>query len=548
LAFVLMLTAGAGRAADAQIPAFSDPQVSGPAPAGQAATLTYANRPVVELRAQVLTRMPAERAAAAAQTLDKLVARGVTSPVSTRRVGDAIAILVGDEMVVAIVPADVDFLAGETIESTAIRAAGRLLVALEEAEESRAPRRLVWASAQALGITVVLCALLWLIRRLERGSSALVRRAAERQSGPAWGGEAMRVTRLPQVMHRLATFLLRLIAMVLVYLWFAFVLRRFPYTRPWGESLRELLLAQLAGLGAGFIRALPGLLTVAIIILISRWASKAVRLLFDAVQQGRLSLPGVHRDTALLMRRLVLVLVWLFAAALAYPHVPGSESAGFKGISIFVGVILSLGSTSVVQHLMSGLVLTFSRAVHVGDFARIGDVEGTVVQLGALAMKVRTPYGEEVTIPNAVVVSQTATNYSDVSATRAAFLATSVTIGYDTPWRQVEALLLIAAQSTPGVRQTTRPVVLRTALEDYYIKYTLLVLPEDPCRRIDLLDQIHARILDVFNEYNVQIMSPHYVTDPSGAKVVPRGQWFAPPASPAGTADRAPAADGSLPS
>jgi small-conductance mechanosensitive channel len=202
---------------------------------------------------------------------------------------------------------------------------------------------------------------------------------------------------------------------------------------------------------------------------------------------------------------------------------------------VFVGVVVSLGSSGVVQHLMSGLMLTFARAVRVGDFARIGDVEGTVLQIGALATKIRTPIGEEITIPNAVVVSQTTTNYSSAPGVIVPQLTTSVTIGYDTPWRQVEALLIDAARATPGVRSQPAPYVWRVALEDFYVKYRLLVSPENPCDRLATLDRLHARILDAFNEHGVQIMSPHYLGDPRDKKVVAPANWYDAPAEPPGT-------------
>ena len=266
----------------------------------------------------------------------------------------------------------------------------------------------------------------------------------------------------------------------LVYLWLAYVLRRFPYTRPWGESLRALLVTQLSAFGATIVDAAPGLFAVALIMVAARWASKAVALLFDAVERGRVSLPGVYPDTAPPTRRLVIAGVWMSALAMAYPYIPGSGTDGVKGMSVFIGVILSFGSAGVIQHLVSGLMLTYARAAHVGDFARIGEVEGTILQIGPIATKMRTPIGEEVTIPNAVVVSQTLTNYSIGSGESAAYLPTSVTIGYDTPWRQVEALLLAAARRTTGLRATPPATVWRVSLDDFYVKYTLLVTPEDP--------------------------------------------------------------------
>lgn len=527
----LMVVCALTGSARAQAPVFSDPEVSGPAPPDRAATLTYLNRPLVELRAQVLSRMPVQRAAAAVHALDEIVARGVASPVSARNVGGAFVIAVGGESVLVIVPADVDVLAGETLEGVANETVFRLRVALAEAVEARAPGQLLWGIVQSAAVTGLLFVLLWSLRRLDRIASGAIVRAAERRMGRSWSGQAMRITHLPHVLQGGTTAALGGSALVLTYLWLAFILRRFPYTRPFGESLRQLLFSQVALLGAAVLDAMPRLFTVALIILAARWAAKALTLLFNAVEQGRVSLPGIYPDTAVPTRRLLIVLLWLAALGMAYPYIPGSDSSGVKGISLFIGVVVSLGSTGVVQHLMAGLTLTFARAMRVGEFARIGDVEGTILQIGALATKVLTPLGEEITIPNAVVMSQMTTNYSRGAGTEAALLSTSVTIGYDTPWRQVESLLLLAAQQTAGVCQAPRPIVRRVSLEDYYVKYSLLVLPEDPCRRVEVLDMLHARILDSFNEHGVQIMSPHYMADPAAPKIVPRSDWYAAPAS-----------------
>lgn len=520
--------------AHAQPPPSSTTESSEVAPAGQAVTLTYARRPIVTFRAQVLGRMPAERANAARRALDDLVARGVTSPVAMRDVGGALMLFVGGEAVVAILPGDVDLLAGETLEQTADAAASRLQVALAEATEMRAAGRLLRAVAEAAAVTAALFVLLWSLLRLNRFAARQLAAVAERRIAGTWSGEAARATHVPYLLQRVVSLAVVAAAAVLTYLWLAFVLRRFPYTRPLGESLRSLLLTQLETLGVSILDAVPGLFTVALILVAARYASRAAGLLFGAVERGRLTMPAVYPETAVPTRRLVTAMIWLFALAMAYPYVPGSDSSGFKGISVFVGVIISLGSTGVVQHLMSGLMVTFSRAIRVGDFARIGDVEGTILQLGALATKLRTAQGAEITIPNAVVVSHMTTNYSRGTATDGALVPTSVTIGYDTPWRQVEAMLLTAAERTPDVRRAPRPVVWRVALEDYYIKYTLLVAPEDPCRRSELLDRLHAAILDVFNEHGVQIMSPHYMGDPLAPKVVPPSQWHATPSAPSG--------------
>jgi len=501
------------------------------AQSGAAATLTYANRPIIELRAEVFGRRPADRAAAAVRVLDRVVASGATPPVTTRAIPGGVLLVAGHENILAVSPDDVDPLSGETVESVAGAASARLQVALAETAELHAPGRMTRALLLSLVITVVLAGLLWLLRRLDRAVARRFATLTERRLAGKSTGVVLVASQLVDIGYRVVRLLLAATALALVYLWLANILRRFPYTRPWGESLRTLLLTQLSAFGSTMVAAAPRLFAVVLIIVAARWASKAVALVFDSIERGRLTLPGVYPDTAPPTRRLIVAGVWMSALAMAYPYVPGSDTDGVKGISVFIGVVLSFGSTGVIQHLLSGLMLTYARAAHVGDFARIGEVEGTILQIGPLATKLRTAFGEEVTIPNAVVVSQTLTNYS-TSGESAAYLPTSVTIGYDTPWRQVEALLLAAAHRTTGLRSTPPARVWRVSLDDYYVKYTLLVTPEDPCHRADLLDRLHGHILDAFNEHGVQIMSPHYMGDPAGAKVVPPSQWYAPPAAP----------------
>jgi len=216
----------------------------------------------------------------------------------------------------------------------------------------------------------------------------------------------------------------------------------------------------------------------------------------------------------------------------AYPYLPGSQTEAFKGISVFFGLIITFGSSGLMNQIMSGFMITYSRALRAGDFVRVGDVEGTVTYLGVLSTKVKTLRHEEVTIPNAVLVAQTTTDYSRLGDTEGVYTPTSVTIGYDTPWRQVQSLLRLAAERTAGLRREPEPIVLQTALEDFYVKYTLLVCLERQQSRPITLDALHANIQDLFNEYGVQIMSPNYVVDPAAPKVVPKHNWFAAPACP----------------
>jgi small-conductance mechanosensitive channel len=497
-------------------------------------TLTYANRFIVQLRAFVIGRPPEERVASARATLDRLVAGGISGPVTTNPVGLAVSLELAGRPILVIMPSDVDALTGETPADVAAAAAGRLQVALSEVAELGRWRQLLVAVAEALFATALLLALVWLLGKAYVAVSARVGAAAERrlQATPVGDLEFIRATRIVGLLQRLIGVVTLGFGLFFAYSWLTFVLRRFPYTRPWGESLREFLLAQLAMAGVAILESLPGLFTVVLIILLMRFVTRLVYLFFKAVEAEKVPHSWVPAETAEPTRKLLTVGLWLFAVAIAYPYLPGSESDAFKGVSVFVGLVISLGSSGIVNQVMSGFTLTYSRALRVGDFVAVGDVEGTVTQVGTLSTKIKTVRGEDVTIPNALVVSQTVTNYSRFANTEGVFVPTQITIGYDVPWRQVQALLVLAASRSAGVRRTPAPIVSQSALEDFYIRYTLLFCIDHPAERRKTLATVHANILDAFNEYGVQITSPNYEADPSERKVVPRDQWFAAPAAP----------------
>jgi small-conductance mechanosensitive channel len=503
---------------------------------GTPATFIYANRPIIQLRAVFLGRGPAERVLAGRVVLDRIVDEGVTGPVTTRQIDTLITISVGGHYVFTIMPADIDTLAGETQAATAALAASRLQTALNEVAELRRPRQLIVGGLQALLVSAVFVAIIVGLTKVRgRARLRLGRAAARRLQASAVGDrEFLRSSRIVESLQGLVTFLAWALGLAVAYAWLTFVLRRFPYTRPWGESLREFLIGQLSFVGLAMLDSLPELFTVLVIALVTRFTSRVAHLLFEAIESRRVTIPWVYPETAQPTRKLVDAVLWMFAIAIAYPFLPGSNSDAFKGVSVFIGLMISLGSSGLVNQVMSGLTLTYSRALRAGDFVAVGDVEGTVTQVGTLSTKITTVKGEDVTIPNAVVVSQTVTNYSRLADSEGVFVPTEITIGYDVPWRQVEALLLLAAARSAGVRRQPAPRVRQAALEDFYIRYSLQFCLERPADRRATLAAVHANILDAFNEYGVQITSPNYEADPAAAKVVPRDQWFAAPATPAG--------------
>jgi len=494
----------------------------------------YANRPIVVFRATVLGRTPAERAAAAVLFIDRVVETSPDARVTTGRVGDAVSVNIGEPAVFAILPADVDTLAGETLDGVSAETVARLQRAFDEAVELRQPRQLLRAGLLALVGTFVYGGLLWLVRRGHRATARRLSRTTEHHLQKLTrGADIVRASRLPEILMRALDTIAMLVVLVITYPWLTFLLRRFPYTRPWGESLRSALVT--AGLSAGrrVLDSLPDLLTVVAIVVITRFFVRLSNYLFDAIEHERVVVRGIYPETAHPTRRIVAVLLWLLALVVAYPYLPGSSSDAFKGVSVFIGVIVSLGSSGIMNQIMSGLTITYSRALAIGDFVKIGEIEGTVEHLGFLSLKIKTERRESITIANALVVSTSTINYSRFAAREGVKVSTSVTIGYNTPWRQVEALLMLAASRTPGIRREPPPVVRQTALLDFYVKYTVLVCLDQPRQRVPILHALHANILDAFNEYGVQITSPNYESDPDELKVVPKSQWYAAPAAPA---------------
>ena len=381
--------------------------------------------------------------------------------------------------------------------------------------------------------TAVLALCLWAVVRGYRWSAARVRAAFERRKlryGAGWQGHLLGAADPATLAVAPLRFLGWLVALFLLYTWTGFVLQRFPYTRPWGEALRDNLFAALGDFGASVVRAVPGLLFVVLIFAIARVAVRIVRALFDAAFAGRVDLGWIDQTTARPTGQLLSAVIWLFALVAAYPYIPGSDSEAFRGVGVFVGLMLSIGSSGIVNQAVSGMMLMYTRSLRPGEFVQIGETEGTVTSIGFMTTRLETVRREEISIPNAVIAANVMRNYSRLAPVGGVRVATKVNIGYDIPWRQVHAMLLLAAGRTSGLVPDTEPRVLQTALLDFYVEYTLLVAVADPSRRAPVLSELNANIQDVFNENGVQIMTPNYEADPAAPKVVASADWFRTPA------------------
>ncbi|BBS37430.1 mechanosensitive ion channel protein MscS [Enterobacter cloacae] len=315
-----------------------------------------------------------------------------------------------------------------------------------------------------------------------------------------------------------------------LYLWLRWAFSLFPWTRIWGTSLGDWAVRVLRDIAFSIASALPGLMIVLIIFLITAFILKLLKILLNQVEVGGLQLPGIHPETVGATRKLISVGVWLFALSAAYPFLPGANSLAFKGISVFFGLMLTLGSAGVMNHAMSGLVLIYSRALRKGDVIRVADNEGLVTEIGMLATKILTRENYIVTVPNAVVVSGKITNLSAQEPDAGINLTVGVTIGYDTPWRQVHAMLEMAARRAKCIDHSQPPLVRQLELMDWYIAYELQVKLIPGQALAEARNELHGLIQDVFNEFNVQIMSPNFVMQPEGTVIVAEENWYAAPA------------------
>ena len=508
----------------------------------QSSPLNLFNREVFVFRADFLGAAPNVRAMRARQNIEDILSTGKPAAVEIREHPDGKLVMLGDTSVFVITPGDIDPLTLLTIDQLGQQTLSRLSHVLQETDQARNWSFLLKAMFACVAATTVFALILLGIRRLRLRLAAWLLAKTQRKAETLRFGDIqlIDVRQLIPFIQRLLDVARWLLIALLTYEWLSFVLSRFPYTRAWGERLNDYLLGVLEDLAGGILSAIPGLGVALTIFLIARFTVNFLGHLLKRIARNNQSISWLTPDTLPVTRRLFNIGVWLFAIAMAYPYLPGSETEAFRGLSVLLGVMISLGASSVVGQGAAGLILTYTRPLRTGEYVRIGDNEGTVTRIGVFTTSIRTGLGEELTLPNSMITSSVTRNYSRAVDGQGYIVDTVVTIGYDTPWRQVEAMLIEAARRTPGILETPAPRVIQTALSDYYPEYRLIAqaIPSQPRPRAEVISQLHANIQDVFNSYGVQIMSPHYMADTATAKIVPPAHWSPPPARPAETGQK----------
>ena len=490
----------------------------------------------VLFRVRGVTAFPAaDRAATIAQRVRAVAEDGAIAPNALHLVANErwTEIVAGENSIMAVFDADAAVEApGLSRQALAQIYVKKVLSALEQYRVEREPVQLLrkaldiagWTFLLLLAELGMLCSLQWLtvrigqryrsaIEQIETGTFRLIR------AGSIWVAVRFAI-RLFALVTGLAVF----------YLYLHIVLDLLPWTRALSADLRALTVAPLMVLARESVAAIPRLLVIFVIIAIARYIVRLARYFFSAIESGTIKFRGFEAEWSGPTYNIVRVLIIAFAAMVCYPYIPGSRSEAFKGITIFVGVLFSLGSSSLLANIIAGYTMAYRRAFHVGDRIKVGDLIGDVTEIGLMVTHMRSIKNEELVVPNSLILNSNVINYASLARKRGLILHSAVGIGYETPWRQVEAMLLMAAERTPGLLREPAPFVLQLSLNDFAITYELNVYCDQPGEMDRLYSQLHRSVLDVFNEYGIQIMTPAYVADPPEPKVVPQEQWFAKPA------------------
>jgi small-conductance mechanosensitive channel len=445
--------------------------------------------------------------------------------------GGVLGIVAGGRPLMTIVDADASL---EQVRPAELAGAhlARVRQAIVDYRAARSPVALRRAAVNTLVATLVVAVgvglLLWFWRRLD--ALLMGRLQARIHTVGIQSFEVMRADRIRAALSSGLVGIRTVILLATALLYLGYVLAEWPWTRGLSRDLVGFALRPLEVIGRGVVTNIPSLVFLAVLFFVIRMVLRLVRLFFEAVERGTVRLAGFDADWAPPTYKIVRVAIVAFGLIVAYPYIPGSESEAFKGVSLFIGIVFSLGSSSAISNIIAGYMMTYRRAFRVGDRVKIGDAVGDVLETRLQVTHLRSFKNEEIVIPNSQILAGEVLNYSSLVRDHGLILHTEVGIGYETPWRQVEAMLLAAAERTPGLVRDPAAFVLVKRLGDFAVTYELNVYTTDVKAMNATYTILHRNILDVFNEYGIQIMTPAYEGDPAEPKVVPPKDWYAAPA------------------
>ncbi len=475
---------------------------------------------------------PAEKRAA---TISKRIRKAAADPaivvdsVKIIPAADHLKVYAGAEFIMNVYDVDAE-LEGISRDLMADLIRRNTRAAIELYRYARSRPVMVRKSLNALGAAVlmilVLFLLFWLFRRMNKGLQNRIKTRIDSVENISF--KLIQSNQLWNAFHLMFKTLRIVITVILVAFFLNYILGLFPWTYGVAAYTLKLFLDPIISMGQGILLFLPSLAFLIVIYLVARYLLRLIKLLFKGLHQGAIVIKNFDPDWAMPTFRIFRILVVAFAVIVAYPYIPGSDSSAFKGISVFIGILFSLGSSSFISNMIAGYSMTYRRAFKKGDRIVVGDIVGFVEEQELLVTRLSSVKNEEVIIPNSILLNSNITNFSSKARDRGLIIHTTVGIGYETPWRLVDAMLKEAADRTEGLLKQPPPYVLKLSLGDFAVTYEINAYCNDVSRMHLCYTALHQHILDVFNENNVQIMTPAYEGDPEIPKVVPKEQWDMP--------------------
>ncbi len=313
-----------------------------------------------------------------------------------------------------------------------------------------------------------------------------------------------------RVLITASTILKWFLILLVIYIALPILFGIFPWTKNFAQTLFGYILNPIKKIATGLWDYLPNLITIIVIIIVFRYVLKGIRFLKMEIEKGNLQLPGFYPDWANPTYQIIRVVVFAFMVVVIFPYLPGSDSPVFRGVSVFLGFLFTFGSAGSLSNIMAGLVLTYMRLFKKGDRVKIGEVVGDVIEKSLLVTRVRTIKNEIISIPNSTVMSSHTINYSSDAPDKGLIIHTTVTIGYDVPWKDMHQALIDAALKTEMVLKEPKPFVLQTSLDDFYVSYQINAYIREANKQAGIYSDLHQNIQDVCYEKGIEIMSPHY--------------------------------------
>jgi small-conductance mechanosensitive channel len=367
---------------------------------------------------------------------------------------------------------------------------------------------------EATAVLAVLLLLIWVVNRAFRWFKYRLLKSWESRVAKLGkkGAPVGYANRLLPIVTNLLRIARLFIIIVLIYLALPVAFLIFPWTKPIATELLSYVINPAKGILLAVVHYIPNLLTIAVIYLITRYIVKLVKFIAGEIENGAFTIKNFYPEWAIPTYNIVRVLLYAFMFVVIFPYLPGSDSKIFQGVTVFLGVLFSFGSSSAISNMVAGLVLTYMRPFKIGDRVKVGEITGDVIEKNLLITRIRTIKNEDITVPNATILGGATVNYTSSSQNPGLILNTSITIGYDAPWHIIHELLIKAAAATEGILNDPKPFVLQTALNDFNVTYQINAYTSQPHKMAGIYSRLHQNIQDKFNEAGVEIMSPHYTS------------------------------------